>query len=424
MSKVIPSKQSSVEIITIGDELLIGQVVDTNSAWMARELNKIGLKVRFITTVSDQEQEIMDSLNHASSRAGLILITGGLGPTKDDITKKTLCNYFNTSLRLDQESYANIEKLFKARGREVSELNKKQAEVPSNCKTLLNKLGTAPAMWFDENNKIYISMPGVPHEMKAIMKEHVLPAFKEMFELPPVLHETILTQGIGESFLSELLAPWEDNLPPHIKLAYLPSTGILRLRLTASGFAEKLLRKDLELEIQKFMSLAGKYIFGRGDDTLEKILGDLLRAKKCTLSTAESCTGGYLAHRITTVPGSSDYYIGSVVAYANSIKTSWLNIDSASLEFHGAVSEEVVRAMASSVRKKFGTDYAIATSGIAGPAGATADKPLGTVWIAIEGPNSSLTRKLQLGTERYNVIEQTGLFCFHMLCKMLKEELN
>jgi len=422
MNNPVTFRKNEVEIITIGDELLIGQVIDTNSPWMAQELNKIGLKVRYITTVSDREEEILKTLDLATERVGIILITGGLGPTKDDITKHTLCKYFNTSLRFDESSYLNIEKLFHARGRVVTPLNRTQAELPANCTPLLNQYGTAPAMLFNENERIFVSMPGVPYEMKGVMKNHVIPYLKNRIKLPPVVHETVLTQGIGESFLSDLIAPWEDNLPKHIRLAYLPSAGILRLRLTATGFEESVLKKDLEVEIDKLSLLAGEFIFGRNEDSLEKLIGDKLRHKKLTLATAESCTGGFLAHRITTIPGSSDYYTGSVIAYDNSIKISCLQIDPQLLDRHGAVSSEVVSAMAKGVRQQFRSDFAIATSGIAGPSGATAEKPLGTVWIAIEGPNVSLTRKFQLGTERLGVIQGTSNHCFHLLYKILMNE--
>lgn len=267
-----------IEIITIGDELLIGQVIDTNSPWMSRELNKIGLKVRYITTVSDKEKEILDALSIASQRVGIILITGGLGPTKDDITKFTLCKYFQTDLKFDEGSYENLKRLFNARGREVTELNKKQAELPANCIALLNEFGTAPGMLFNFKERMYVSMPGVPYEMKGIMRSHVIPKLKAQYNLPPVLHETILTQGIGESFLSELISPWEDSLPKHIKLAYLPSAGVLRLRLTSSGFEEKL-KEELELQINKLESIAGHFIFGRNNDSLEQLLGDMLLKK-------------------------------------------------------------------------------------------------------------------------------------------------
>ena len=414
------SLRTEVEIITIGDEILIGQIIDTNSPWMAQELNKIGLKVRFITTVADREKEILDALAIATQRAGIILITGGLGPTKDDITKHTLCKFFNSSLIFDEASFLNVQKLFHARGREVTEINRKQAEVPEFCTPLLNALGTAPGMLFKKNEKVYVSMPGVPYEMKGIMRDHVIPELKSTFVLPPVLHQTILTQGIGESFLSDLIAPWEDHLPSHIKLAYLPSAGILRLRLTASGFAEEILRKDLKEQVSGLEKLAGEFIFGKESDTLEKLIGDQLRDKKLTLATAESCTGGYIAHRITSVPGSSDYYIGSVIAYDNEIKTSCLGIDQKILDQHGAVSEQVVIAMAQGVRKQFKADFAIATSGIAGPSGASPDKPLGTVWVAIAGPDLLFSKKYLLGTERFNVIQGACLYSFHELLRILK----
>lgn len=414
-------RPTEVEIITIGDEILIGQIIDTNSPWMAQELNKIGLKVRYITTVADKEQEILDALSLAAGRVGIILITGGLGPTKDDITKHALCKYFDTALRFDEPSFLNVQKLFHARGREVTEINRKQAEVPDVCQPLLNEYGTAPGMLFKMEERIYVSMPGVPHEMKGIMRNHVLPELRSSFTLPPVLHETILTQGIGESFLSELIAPWEDNLPAHIRLAYLPSAGILRLRLTASGFSEEILRKELTEQVSALKKLADKYIFGRETDTLEKLLGDELRNKKLSLATAESCTGGYIAHRITSVPGSSDYYIGSIIAYDNQIKISSLNVDQNLLDQHGAVSEQVVIAMALGVKKRFNSDFAIATSGIAGPSGATPDKPLGTVWVAIAGPDKIFSKKYLLGTDRFNVIQSTCLYSFHELLKILKE---
>lgn len=409
----------AVEIITIGDELLTGLIQDANSPWIAVELNKIGLKVRFMTSVSDKEDEIINAVGLAGSRADIILITGGLGPTKDDITKNALCKFFRTHLRFDEESYRNIERLFNARGREVTQVNRQQAELPATCTPLRNNLGTAPGMWFEEKEKIYVSMPGVPHEMKGIMQDLVLKKLKDRFDLPPVIHESILTQGIGESFLSDLIAPWEDALPKHIKLAYLPTAGILRLRLTLSGFEEPKLRDDLEKEISKLKAIAGKYIFGRGEDTLEKLIGDQLRSMNATLCTAESCTGGYLAHRITTVPGSSDYFIGSIIAYDNELKTSLLDVDTKHLREYGAVSEKVAVAMAEGARKRLKTDYAIATTGIAGPSGASPDKPVGTVWIAIAGPERSYSTLLRLGTERFGVILNTAAHAFHRLSNML-----
>lgn len=407
------------EIITIGDELLIGQVIDTNSAWMGQKLNSIGVKVKQITSVSDDAEHIIAALTEARKRANLIFITGGLGPTKDDITKNTLCRYFNTTLRFDEKSFEVITEIFKARGRGVTDTNRKQAEVPSNCEVLLNKWGTAPGMWFDDEGKVFVSMPGVPYEMKGIMEYEVLPRLIERFKLPPIQHRTILTQGIGESNLSDLISSWEDKLPTYMKLAYLPSPGMVRLRITANGSDESALRSEIESEVQKLISIAGEYIYGYEEEKLESIVGNLLREQGKTLSTAESCTGGYIAHKITTIPGSSDYYIGSVIAYANRIKEKFLDVDPNIFEVHGAVSEQAVKAMAVHVKEKFGTDYAIACSGIAGPGGGTDEKPVGTVWLALATPEKVFTRKLLLGRVRERVIMEASQHALNMLRKAL-----
>ena len=411
------------EIITIGDELLIGQVVDTNSAWMAQRLNEIGIKVKQISSVSDDESHILKALYEASLRADIILITGGLGPTKDDITKKTLCKYFKTGLKFDEESFKIIESIFISRGRQVTPINRLQAEVPENCTVLHNYQGTAPGMWFEQNEKIYISMPGVPSEMKGLMEKIVIPKIKERFPLVPIIHKTILTQGIGESYLSDLISSWEDNLPSHIKLAYLPAAGMVRLRITAKGVDEEALLKEVNAEALKLKALIGEYIYGYENDRLEGLIGRLLRDQKKTISTAESCTGGFIAHKITSIPGSSEYYIGSIVAYANEIKVNELDVDFHIFEKYGAVSEEVVKSMASNVRKKFKTDYSIACSGIAGPDGGTTDKPVGTVWIAVSNAEKTITRKLQLGTNRERVILETAQHTLNVLRKMLIHEI-
>ena len=411
------------EIITIGDELLIGQVVDTNSAWMAQRLNEIGIKVKQISSVSDDESHILNALLEASLRADIILITGGLGPTKDDITKKTLCKYFNTGLKFDEESFKIIESIFLSRGRQVTPINRLQAEVPENCTVLHNYLGTAPGMWFEHKEKIYVSMPGVPSEMKGLMEKIVVPKIKERYPLVPIIHKTILTQGIGESYLSDLISSWEDNLPSYIKLAYLPAAGMVRLRITAKGKNEESLKKEVNEEALKLKGLIGEYIYGYENDKLEGLVGRLLRDQKKTISTAESCTGGFIAHKITSIPGSSEYYIGSVVAYANEIKVNELNVDLNDLEKYGAVSVEVVKSMATNVRKKFKTDYSIACSGIAGPDGGTVDKPIGTVWIAVSNSEKTITRKLQLGASRERVILETAQHALNVLRKMLIQEI-
>ena len=322
-------------------------------------------------------------------------------------------------MRFDAPSFEVITEIFKARGRDVSEINRKQAEVPSNCEVLLNQWGTAPGMWFEVDEKIFISMPGVPYEMKGIMENRVLPKLVSILNLPPIQHRTILTQGIGESNLSELIADWEDHLASHMKLAYLPSPGMVRLRITANGPDENVLRNQLDQEVEKLKTIANEYIYGYEDETLESIVGKLLREKGKTLATAESCTGGYIAHKITTVPGSSDYYIGSVVAYANRIKEEFLELDPEIFKTHGAVSEEAVSKMAENVRKKFSTDYAIACSGIAGPGGGTQEKPVGTVWLALATPSKIITRKLLLGRVRERVIMEASQHALNLLRKAL-----
>jgi nicotinamide-nucleotide amidase len=412
------------EIITIGDELLIGQVLDTNSAWIGQKLNEIGIKVFQITSVSDNEQHILDTLKAAAQRADVILITGGLGPTKDDITKYALCKFFKSNLRFDETAFMQVEKLFKARGREVTEVNRKQAEVPEKCDVIQNTQGTAPGMWFNQKGKIFVSMPGVPYEMKGMMELEVLPRLKKLFTEDAIVHKTIWFQGIGESFLSDMIEKWELALPSHIRLAYLPSSGLLRLRLTATGSSEKDLHSQINDEVRKLYDLAEEFIFGEDDDSLEKITARLLTTQKATISTAESCTGGYIAHRITTVPGSSNYYMGSVVAYDNLVKENFLSVDSALIKKYGAVSEEVALEMAKNAKVRFNTDYAIACSGIAGPSGGTPEKPVGTVHLAIAHPGGIFTKKLLLGTDRERIIRETALHALNNLRKILVGKLT
>lgn len=406
------------EILTIGDEILIGQIVDTNSAWMGQKLNEAGINVKQITSVSDNEQHIINALNEAKQRADIILITGGLGPTKDDITKHTLCNYFNSGLIFNEDVYKQVEYLFKIRGREVTAINRKQAEVPSNCTAIANTVGTAPGMWFEEEEKIFMSMPGVPFEMKAMMEKEVIPRLIKKFKTPFIFHKTILTQGIGESFLADLIADWEDGLPAHIKLAYLPSPGMVRLRLTGRGESEKI-KAEVIKQYQSVAPLIEKYVFGYDSETLESVIAQLLTSKKQTIACAESCTGGYLSHRITSVPGSSNYFMGSVIAYDNSIKEQFLDVDPELIRVRGAVSEPVVIAMAESVKRKFKTEYAIATSGIAGPAGGSTEKPIGTVWIGISTPEVTFAKCFRLGDNRMRIIQVAADTALNMLRKEL-----
>ncbi len=403
------------EIITIGDELLIGQVIDTNSAWMAEQLNLIGVRVHQITSISDDREHILNTLADAEKRADIILVTGGLGPTKDDITKTTLCEYFDTELVFNETAYENIKALFKLRGFEVTELNRKQAEVPANCTPLPNTNGTAPGMWFERNGKIFVSMPGVPFEMKPMMTNEVLPRLSRQLMSQFIVHKTVLTQGVGESFLARVIEKWEDGLPENIKLAYLPQPGIVRLRLTAIGKEKSALEKQLKKEISALREIIPDLIFGYNDDTLEQVVGTLLRERSKTLSTAESCTGGYLAHLITSVSGSSDYYTGSVISYANEVKTDELGVSAVSLERSGAVSKEVVTQMAEGVRKKLKTDFALATSGIAGPTGGTTEKPVGTTWIALATPDKVVAQKFLFGEHRGRNIRKAALAALNML---------
>ena len=408
------------EIITIGDELLIGQVIDTNSAWMADEMNMIGIKVQQITSISDNREQILTTLKEASHRADIVLITGGLGPTNDDITKQTLSTYFDSPLIFNEGAYRQVEQLFAQRGFPVSPLNRLQAMLPDCCTPLPNTNGTAPGMWFEKDNIIYVSMPGVPFEMKAMMTNVVLPKLTSLSHVA-IVHKTILTQGVGESFLAATIAPWEESLPTHIKLAYLPQPGLVRMRLSATGIDAERLQLEVEHLVSKLQEMIPGLIFGYDNDTLEEIIGRQLLALNYTLSTAESCTGGYVAHLITSISGSSNYFKGSIVAYANEIKENLLGVERETLLKYGAVSEVTVKEMAACVRQKLGTTCSIAISGIAGPLGGTVDKPLGTVWIAVLSPAGMVAEKFLLGEHRGRNIRKAGISALNMLRKELEK---
>ncbi|MCB9185429.1 MAG: competence/damage-inducible protein A [Flavobacteriales bacterium] len=408
-----------VEIITIGDEILIGQIVDTNSAWMAQELNAIGAKVERILTISDGMDVIKQALAEAENRAEIVLVTGGLGPTKDDVTKKALADYFNCGFTFHPNIAEHIAGLFARFGKEMTELNRLQAELPSACEPLQNDLGTAPGMWFEKDGTVFVSMPGVPYEMKGIMQNHVLPRISKKFNAPTILHRTVLTMGMGESWLSERIGEWEDALPDEIKLAYLPSPGRVRLRLSAYGEDPAKLKGLLEDQVQKLLELIPELVYGFDDETIEQVVGDLLLKQGKTLSTAESCTGGMIAHQITSVSGSSAYFLGSIVSYANAVKMESLGVTEDSLIRNGAVSEEVVRQMAEGARQSLHSDYSIATSGIAGPDGGTDEKPVGTVWIAVSGPNGTVAKKYRFGHDRSRNIEISSNTALNMLRKQL-----
>lgn len=407
--------QIKAEILTIGDEILYGQILDTNTQWISTELDALGIRVIRRTTIGDNRADIIHAVAEAEKSADIVLITGGLGPTNDDLTKPCLADYFGVELKMHDEALQHITNLFTRRGRELTPLNRAQAELPENCTMLVNENGSAPGMWFDEHNTVFVSMPGVPFEMKALMRNEVIPRLRKRFKLPVIFHKLVRTAGIGESWLADKIADWENNLPPHIKLAYLPSLGMVRLRLTASGNDKAALQKDVDAEIEKVMPIIQKYVYGYDHTTLEEAIGLALKTEGLTLSTAESCSGGFLAHQITKVPGSSAYYTGSVISYDNTVKTAELGVNADDLEKYGAVSEQVVIQMAEGVRSKLGTDYALSTSGIAGPDGGTEEKPVGTIWIACADKNGTVAKKLQLTTDRMVNIQYTAAAALNLL---------
>jgi len=407
------------EIISIGDELLLGQVIDTNSAWIGQELNKLGVHVHFKSTIGDSREILLKTLHESAERSDIIVMTGGLGPTKDDLTKHILCEFFDTKLIQNDAVLAWVQSIFLKRNLPMLASNNEQAMVPEICEVLWNRNGTAPGMYFVKNNKVFISMPGVPFEMKCIFEEEVIPKLQQQFSFPSIIHKTILTASIGESFLAKKIATIEDSLPSHIKLAYLPSVGAVRLRLSAYGNDNRVLAEELNTIVDSLYACIGEYIYGEEEDTLSQSVGKLLAAKNNTVATAESCTGGYLAHLLTSIPGSSSYYTGSILAYANVIKENLLQVDKNILIQNGAVSEACVKAMAENCRRIMHTDYAIATSGVAGPSGGTKEKPVGTVWIAVATPTHCIAKVFNMGDHRGRTIERTALMGLDMLRKEL-----
>ena len=403
------------EIITIGDEILIGQIVDTNSAWMAQKLNDEGINIRQITSISDQPKHIIATLNDSSAKASIVLVTGGLGPTKDDRTKLALCTYFKTHLIEDLGVLDHVAQLLIPRGILMNSLNRDQALVPASATVLHNKLGTAPGLWFEHANTIFVFMPGVPFEMKYLMEFEVIPRIRKLFNTNTILHRTILTTGLGESTLAEQIAYWEESLPEIISLAYLPSPQCVRLRLSARGENKNYLNKVLDQKISELVELIPNYIYGYEDDTMAGIIGKLLVEQKMTLSVAESCTGGYIAHSITSNPGSSAYFSGGVVAYSDKLKINVLGVDRNLISERGAVSKDVVEAMAIGARQVLNTNYAIATSGIAGPDGGTPEKPVGTVWIAVAGPGTITSKMYNFANNRERNIIRSSVTALNML---------
>ena len=410
----------NVEIIVIGDELLIGQVTDTNSGWIARELNHIGWEVTEITTVRDRSREITDALNSSFGRVDVVLMTGGLGPTKDDITKQTLCDYFGGKLVFDESVFANVEAIFRRRKLTMNDSTRNQAYVPNVCTVIQNPVGTAPVMWFERNGKVLVSMPGVPTEMKTVMKEVVISRLREYFrDHSSILHRTCLVKDFTESRLSETLSDFEAQLPACIKLAYLPTPGVIRLRLTARGDEESYLQKIIDDEFFKLRTILGSHLFCGSDTTLAGALGSILTERGETLATAESCTGGNIAHEITRVAGSSAYFKGSVVAYSNEVKIRVLNVSSETLSGFGAVSRETVLQMVSGVQRLLSSDCAIATSGIAGPGGGSVEKPVGTVWIAVRYGERSEAECFCFEGDREQVIARATQSALLMLIQLM-----
>jgi nicotinamide-nucleotide amidase len=409
----------NVEIITIGDEILIGQIVDTNSAWMAVELNKAGFEIAQITSVHDKAEHIIEALDMALTRADIVLFTGGIGPTKDDITKQTLCKYFDTKLVFNQEVHNNIETLLRNRQRAINELTATQAMVPENCIVIQNPIGTAPITWFEKAGKVIVSMPGVPSEMKNAMSTEIINRLQKKFNTPAIVHKTVLVKGYPESALAIKIADWENALPDTIHLAYLPNYQIVKLRLSGSSTDELVLEFEINRQISQLTQLLGEAIIAYEDLPLEVLIGKVLKEKKMTIATAESCTGGNIAHKITEIVGSSQYFKGSVVAYDNEVKTQVLRVNPSTISNEGAVSAHVVEEMAVGVRKLMHTDIAITTSGIAGPTGGTDEKPVGLVWIGISTPEITTSRMFQFGKKRIENIERSTQSAFLFLLEIL-----
>ena len=410
-------------IITIGDEILIGQIVDTNSAWLATQLNDLGISVESIVSISDSREAIHKALDEVDSKLDLVIMTGGLGPTKDDITKHALAEWFESGWNEDKEVLQRVQNHFSIRGIAMPDVNRGQAMVPDNCLVLTNESGTAPGMWFERNRTVFISMPGVPFEMKLIFANQAIPKLKSRYAGKQIVHRTIMTQGIGESTLMEIISDWENNLGD-LKLAYLPSVGTVRLRVTGLSEVGEGLQARVDDSVKAVIPLIADYAFGFDEAKLEEVIGEILKSNKLTLSTAESCTGGYISHLITSIPGSSSYYNGSAVTYSNEAKQNVLGVDPAYIEKFGAVSEEVAMQMAEGVRQKFQSDYAISTTGIAGPDGGTESKPVGTVWIGISSKHATYALKYSMGTHRERNIRKSALQALQLVRKEIFKNLG
>ncbi|NQZ78845.1 MAG: competence/damage-inducible protein A [Ekhidna sp.] len=408
-------------ILSIGDEILYGQTLDTNSHWISGELDSLGIRVVRKLTIGDTREDILKSLLEAEELADIILITGGLGPTNDDLTKPCLVEYFNTELARNEEVLAHIQNLFDKRGREISEVNKQQADLPANCEAVPNPMGTAPGMLFQKNGKVIVSMPGVPYEMKNMMEETILPRLKKQFVKDGIFHRIIRTIGVPESVLAETIKDWEDSLPDYIKLAYLPTMGSVKLRLTTDNDSESR-RAEVQNLIDQVLPSIEKHVFGFDNEEIEEAIGRMLKEKNLTLSVVESCTGGYLSHRITSVPGSSQWFSGGFVPYSNAVKNEQLKVPSEILKEHGAVSEPVVLSLAENVRKELNTDVGVSVSGIAGPGGGSEEKPVGTVWIGYSDRNKTVAKKFQFIRNREINIKFSAIAALNMIRINLDKE--
>jgi nicotinamide-nucleotide amidase len=407
------------EIISIGDELLIGQTINTNAAWIGSEISKLGFLITRMVSIPDKRDDILKALGEASGKVDVVLITGGLGPTSDDITKPVLCDFFETHLVSDEVVLKMIEKMLLKRNFPLNENNRRQAEVPENCRVLHNAAGTAPGMWFEKDGTIFVSMPGVPMEMKHLMTRHVLPELKMRFRTQVIIHKNIMTYGTAEAKLAETLTGFEAGMPESIGLAYLPSDGIIKLRLTGTGKHRESVQNEIDREVKNLYSIIPDLIYAEDEASMEMVIGRLLTERNATLCTAESCTGGNIARMITSVPGSSKYYTGSVIAYDNKVKTGQLNVPDELIVKYGAVSTEVAESMAKGARELFSADYSVAVTGIAGPDGGTADKPVGTVCISVNSKDGTVTERYTYGGDRNMNITRFSVAALNMLRKQI-----
>lgn len=409
-------------ILTIGDEILIGQIVDTNSVSIAKHLNTAGIVVREKISIGDDRTQILDTVSRALHGSEVTVITGGLGPTKDDITKKTLAELFNSDMHYDETVAAHVERMLTARGIDFNELNRSQALVPDACTVLFNAHGTAPGMWFERDGHVVVSLPGVPYEMEHLMQDEVMPRLKARFSLRQIVHRTMITAGLPESMLAKRIETWENALPPYLKLAYLPNPGAVRLRLSAYEVEGESVAREIERQFEALRRIIPHNVLGYETATMQELVHRILTERRQTLATAESCTGGVIASRFTAMPGASAYFLCGVVSYSNEAKIRVLGVDADTIARYGAVSEQVARQMAEGVRRVAGADYAIATTGIAGPTGGSAEKPVGTVWIAVATPAGTVAQCRQCGTDRGQIIDRASAFAIGLLRDSLNGE--